>query len=82
VLRAPGQRARARGRGRQVAALYLALERALGALQVFQQQVLARKLVVVGEVVDALPLREVHLVQLVVDPSGSMLVGRELLEAM
>jgi hypothetical protein len=49
---------------------HLALQLALRALQVFEQQVLARELVVVGEVVDALPVRQVGLVELVVDPSG------------
>lgn len=42
-----------------------------GAQQVFDQQVLACELLVVGEVVDALPVVQVQLVQLVVDPPAA-----------
>jgi hypothetical protein len=49
---------------------HLLLQLPLGALQVFYQQVLAGQLLVVWEVVDALPLMQVQLVQLCVDPAA------------
>ena len=48
----------------------LSIKLLLGTLQVLDQQVLAGELVVVGEVVDPLPVVEVHLVKLMMDPPG------------
>eukprot|EP00955_Chlamydomonas_euryale_P035281 350065-Chlamydomonas_euryale.AAC.2 len=62
-----------RGLGRPV----LALQLSLGALQILDQQVLACELVVVWEVVDALPVGEVQLVQLVVDPPAQPRIRQE-----
>lgn len=49
---------------------HLLLQLPLGAFQVFYQQVLPSELLVVGEVVDALPVVQVQLVQLGVDPAA------------
>lgn len=47
---------------------HLPVQLPLCTFQVLDKQVLACQLVVVGEVVDALPVIEVHLVQLMMDP--------------
>jgi hypothetical protein len=49
-------------------AAHLALQLLLGALEVLDEQVLACELIVVGVVVDALPVIQVDAVQLVMDP--------------
>ena len=51
--------------------LYLSFQLFLSTLEVLDEQVLAGELVVVGEVVDALPVIEVHLVQLMVNPPAA-----------
>jgi hypothetical protein len=50
---------------------HLALQLLLGALQVFYEQVLACELVVIGVVVDALPVIKVDAVQLMMDPPAA-----------
>jgi hypothetical protein len=62
----PGTRRRRPPKNNQ----HLALGAPLRALEVFDEQVLARELPVVGEVVDALPVGEVRLVELVRDPAA------------
>lgn len=47
---------------------HLSLQLLLCPLEILDEQVLACELIVVGEVVDALPVVQVHLVQLMVDP--------------
>jgi hypothetical protein len=49
---------------------YLSLQLPLCALQVFDEQVLARELVMVWEVVDALPIMQMDLIQLMMDPAA------------
>ncbi len=52
---------------------HLLLQLLLSSLEVLDEQVLPRQLVVVREMVDALPVRQVQLIQLVVDPSAAQL---------
>jgi hypothetical protein len=52
----------------------LLLQLPLGAFEVLDEQVFAGELLVIWEVVDALPIMQVQLVQLVVDPTAGMLV--------
>jgi hypothetical protein len=52
----------------------LFLQLPLGAFEVLDEQVFAGKLLVIGKVVDALPIMQVQLVQLVVDPAAYTVV--------
>ena len=52
--------------------IHLSVQLPLGSFEVFDEQVLACQLMVVGEVVDALPFMQVHLVKLIMNPAATM----------
>lgn len=53
------------------AATHLPLQLFFGSFEVLDEQILPRELVVVGEMVNALPVVKMHFVQLMVDPAGT-----------